>query len=55
MFELREKNNVKYDKLMFKVEKLQPCIENNIDVMIEDSPSNIEELSKQIKVIKVME
>ena len=37
---------------IFKKEKLQPCIENNIDVMIEDSPENIEYLSKQIKVIK---
>jgi len=31
---------------------MQPCIENKIDVMIEDSPSNIEELSNEIKVIK---
>lgn len=47
-----EKNNIKYDKIMFEVEKLEPCIENKIDVMIEDSPSNINELSKHIKVIK---
>ena len=47
-----EKNNIKYDKLIFETEKLEPCIENNIDVMIEDRPENIQELSKQIKVIK---
>ena len=44
--------NIKYDKIIFEKEKMQPCIENNIDVMIEDSPKNIEKLSKQIKVIK---
>ena len=47
-----EKNNIKYDKLIFETEKLEPCRENRIDVMIEDSPSNINELSKYIKVIK---
>ena len=47
-----EKNNIRYDKIIFETEKLQPCIENNIDVIIEDSPHNIQELSKQIKVIK---
>lgn len=46
--------NIKYDKLIFASdkEKLQQCIENNIDVMIEDSPSNIQYISNQIKVIK---
>ena len=33
-------------------EKLQQCFNNNIDVMIEDSPSNIQYMSKEIKVIK---
>ena len=47
-----KKQNIKYDKIIFKKEKLQPCIENNIDIMIEDSPQNIEKLSKNIKVIK---
>ena len=47
-----QKNNIKYDKLIFETEKLQPCIENNIDVMIEDSPENIQSLSSKIKVIK---
>lgn len=45
-------NNIKYDEIIFQVEKLQPCIEHNIDVMIEDSPKNIQNLSSQIKVIK---
>lgn len=47
-----KKQSIIYDELIFKKEKLQPCIENNIDVMIEDSPENIERLSKKIKVIK---
>ena len=47
-----EKNNIKYDKIIFETEKLEPCKQNQIDVMIEDSPENIRDLSKQIKVIK---
>lgn len=47
-----KRNNIKYDKIIFETEKLQPCKENQIDVMIEDSPENIEELSKKMKVIK---
>ena len=49
-----EKQNIKYEKLIFasNEEKLLQCIENDIDVMIEDSPSNIEYISKKIKVIK---
>ena len=47
-----KKQNIKYDEIIFKREKLQPCIEKKIDVMIEDSPENILNLSKQIKVIK---
>lgn len=47
-----KKQNIKYDEIIFATEKLQPCIENKIDVMIEDSPDNIETLSSQIKVIK---
>lgn len=48
------KQNIKYDKLIFAKdeEKLQQCLENNIDIMIEDSPRNIQNISKQIKVIK---
>ena len=47
-----KRNGINYEKLIFETEKLGPCIENKIDVMIEDSPGNIIELSKQIKVIK---
>ena len=49
-----EKNNIKYNKLIFSPdkEKLQKCIENNVDIMIEDSPSNILDISKKVKVIK---
>ena len=32
--------------------KIQHCIENNIDIMIEDNPKNIEDISSKIKVIK---
>ena len=45
-------NKIKYDEIIFEGNKLQPCIDNNIDVMIEDSPDNITELSSKIKVIK---
>lgn len=49
-----EKNNIKYEKLIFTTdkEKLQKCLENNIDIMIEDSPKNIQSISSQIPVIK---
>ena len=40
-------NNINYDKLLFTSEdKLSVCQENNIDVMIEDSPRNIKKLTK---------
>lgn len=47
-------NNIKYEKLIFAKdeEKVNQCIENEIDIMIEDSPKNIKSISKQIKVIK---
>lgn len=46
--------NIKYDKLIFAqdTEKLQQCLENNVTVMIEDSPTNIKNISKKIKTIK---
>lgn len=49
-----ELHNIKYEKLIFveDKEKLPQCIENDVTVMIEDSPSNIKNISKQIKVIK---
>lgn len=49
-----EKQNIKYKKIIFasNKEKLSQCIENNIDIMIEDCPDNILEISNKIKVIK---
>ena len=49
-----EKNNIKYKELIFADddEKLNQCIANNIDIMIEDSPKNILNISQKIPVIK---
>lgn len=49
-----EKYDFKYKKLIFAPnnEKLQYCIKNSIDIMVEDSPSNIEYMSNKIKIIK---
>ena len=49
-----EKNNIKYDEIIFTddEEKVNECIKNNINVMIEDSPTNIESVATQIPVIK---
>lgn len=48
-------NNIIYDKLVFskaeKERKSQEMLEHKIDLMIEDSPSNIKELSNIIPVI----
>ncbi len=48
------KQNITYDKLIFArdEEKISQCLENNIDVMIEDSPRNIKDISRKVKVIK---
>lgn len=48
------KNNIIYDKLIFagNKEKLQQCMDNNVDIMIEDSPDNIINISSKIPVIK---
>ncbi len=50
-----DENDIVYDKLIFskakKEKKIDEIRENNIDVMIEDSPSNINELSKIIPVV----
>lgn len=49
-----EQNRIEYDKLIFASdkEKLQQCLENNVDFMIEDSPNNILSISVQVPVIK---
>lgn len=48
-------NGIVYDKLIFskakQEKKSQEIVENEIDIMIEDSPNNINELSKIIPVI----
>ena len=48
------KNKIEYDKIIFAKdeEKLQKCLENNVNVMIEDNPNNILNISKQLPVIK---
>lgn len=49
------KNKILYDKLIFSKatneRKSQEIIENKIDLIIEDSPNNINELSKVVPVI----
>ena len=47
-------NGIEYDELIFASdsEKLEQCLKNNIDIMIEDSPNNILNISPKIKVIK---
>lgn len=47
-----EQENIVYDKIIFAPEdKLQICLENNIDVMIEDKVVNIEKISTRLPVI----
>lgn len=50
-----KENNIYYDELVFtkasKEHKTQEIKDYNIDIMIEDSPNNINELSKIIPVI----
>lgn len=46
------KNSIYYDKIIFSPEdKLKICIDNKIDIMIEDRPNNIKEISTKIPVI----
>lgn len=47
-----KKYKIKYDKLIFSMsDKLDVCIENNIDIMIEDKPKNIISISTKLPVI----
>lgn len=47
-----KRNEIEYDKIIFSPEdKLDICKENNIDIMIEDKPANIEKISTLIPVI----
>lgn len=46
------KNNIKYDKIIFSnLNKLKDCLDNKIDIMLEDSISNIEQLKDNMKII----
>ena len=46
------KNNIYYDDIIFSPEdKLDICINNNIDIMIEDKVYNIDKISTKIPVI----
>ncbi|MCI8352679.1 MAG: hypothetical protein HFJ58_03610 [Clostridia bacterium] len=46
-----EKNGIIYDNLAIQKDKKQYCIDNNIDILIDDEPQNINEVSKIIPVI----
>ena len=47
-----ENNNIFYNNLIFSPEdKLEICEKNNIDLMIEDKPDNINKISRRIPVI----
>lgn len=51
-FKLVKKNNIEYDKIIFtKPPKINEILENKIDIMIEDSPTTINELVKVVKVL----
>lgn len=46
------KNDIEYDKAIFtKPPKVNEILENKIDIMIEDSPTTINELEKIVKVL----
>lgn len=46
------KNNIQYDKLFLKAsDKLKVCLENNIDIMIDDYENNIKKVASKIPVI----
>lgn len=52
ILEWLRKNEIEYDKIIFSPEdKLSICLENNIDVMIEDKVDNINKISTRIPVI----
>lgn len=47
-----KEKEINYDKLIFtQGSKLPYCLENKIDIMIEDSPRNIKEISTKIPVL----
>lgn len=46
-----QKKEIIYDYIVFLKDKLNYIIDNNIDIMIEDNPKNIEHISHTTKVI----
>ena len=47
-----DKNGIAYNKIIFTPDdKLDICISNKIDLMIEDNPKNIKQISSKIPVI----
>ena len=48
-----EKNNIYYDKIIFTCNKLQAMKDNNVDLIVEDSPKYIKELSKYYPVVSI--
>lgn len=45
-------NDICYDELIFSVgSKLPYCLENEIDIMVEDSPQNVKDISSKIPVL----
>lgn len=47
-----KKNDIDYDKIIFtKPPKVKEIIENKIDLMLEDSPTTINEIVKVVKVL----
>lgn len=52
VLEWLKRNEIEYDKIIFSPEdKLSICIDNNIDLMIEDKVDNINKISTKIPVI----
>lgn len=52
VIEWLNKNDIYYDKIIFsKEDKLDICVENNINIMIEDKVDNINKISTKIPVI----
>lgn len=49
--EYLDNNEIPYDELAIQKDKKQYCIDNNIDILIDDEPQNIMEVSKIIPVI----
>lgn len=46
-----EDNEIEYDKLIFTEEnKLDTCLANKIDIMIDDAPHNVKQVSTKIEV-----